>query len=84
MPEKCRVCGKPLEQPARGRKREYCSVTCRRAQEVAIDRLRGRLMDVPSKIERYTMHPSPWGNHQLPSLIPKRDRIAAELAALER
>lgn len=82
MTEKCRTCGKPLEQPARGRKKVYCSIPCRRAQEVAIDRLRGRLADVQGKIERYTAHPSAWGNHQLPILLPKRERILAELSLL--
>lgn len=82
MTENCRVCGKPLEQPARGRRRDYCGIPCRRAQEVAIDRLRGRLADVEAKISRHTAHPSPWGNHQLPILIPKRERILAELSLL--
>lgn len=57
MTEKCRTCGKPLEQPVRGRRKVYCSIPCRRAQEVAIDRLRGRLADVQDKIDRYTSHP---------------------------
>ena len=82
MPEICRVCGKPIEQPARGRRKVYCSIRCRRAQEVAIDRLRGKLADVQGKIDRYTAHPSAWGSHQLPILIPKRERILVELARL--
>lgn len=83
MTEKCRTCGKPIEQPARGRRRDYCGIPCRRAQEAAIARLRGKLKDVEGKISRHTSHPSPWGNHQLPILLPKRDRLARELAALQ-
>lgn len=82
MTENCRVCGKPIEQPARGRRKVYCGIPCRRAQEVAIDRLRGRLADVQGKIERYTAHPSAWGDHQLPILTPKRECILEELAKL--
>lgn len=82
MPENCRVCGKPLEQPVRGRRRDYCGIPCRRAQEAAIARLRGRLADVEAKIDRYTAHPSAWGDHQLPILLPKRERILAELSLL--
>lgn len=82
MPENCRVCAKPLEQPVRGRRKVYCSIPCRRAQEVAIDRLRGRLADVQGKIDHYTSHPSAWADHQLPILLPKRDRLARELARL--
>lgn len=82
MTENCRVCGKPIEQPARGRRKVYCGIPCRRTQEAAIDRLRGRLADVQGKIERYTAHPSAWGNHQLPILTPKRERILEELAKL--
>ncbi len=80
--EKCRVCGDPLDQPLAGRRREYCSVRCRRKQEVAIARLRAALMDVEAKIQRHTARPSAWGNHQLPILMPKRERILAELAEL--
>jgi hypothetical protein len=82
MPEFCRVCAKPIEQPARGRRKVYCSITCRRTQEAAIARLRAALTDVEAKIQRHTARPSPWGNHQLPILLPKRERILAELAEL--
>ena len=82
MPEICRVCAKPIEQPARGRRKVYCSVACRRTHAAAIDRLRGALTDVEAKIQRHTAHPSAWGNHQLPILLPKRERILAELAEL--
>lgn len=82
MPENCSVCAKPIEQPARGRRKVYCSIRCRRAQEGAIDRLRGKLADVQDRIERYTAHPSAWGNHQLPILTPKRECILEELAKL--
>lgn len=82
MTEKCRTCGKPLEQPVRGRRRDYCGIPCRRAQEVAIDRLRAALTDVEAKIDRYTSHPSSWADHQLPILLPKRERILAELSLL--
>jgi hypothetical protein len=37
---------------------------------------------VRGKIDRYTAHPSPWGDHVLPILLPKRDRLAAELTEL--
>lgn len=83
-PEYCKVCAAPLTQPVGGRRREYCSVRCRRAQEVAIARLRASLADTEAKISRHTAHPSAWGNHVLPALVPKRERILAELAELER
>ena len=82
MPENCRVCAKPLEQPVRGRRRDYCGIPCRRAQEAAIARLRAALTDVEAKIDRYTSRPSAWGDHQLPILLPKRERILAELSLL--
>jgi len=82
MTEKCRTCGKPIEQPARGRRRDYCGIPCRRAQEAAIARLRAALTDVEAKISRHTAHPSAWADHQLPILLPKRDRLAAELTEL--
>lgn len=81
-PEKCKVCAAPLIQPVGGRRREYCSVRCRRKQEVAIARLRAALTDVEAKISRHTAHPSAWGDHQLPILLPKRERILAELSLL--
>lgn len=83
-PEKCKVCAAPLIQPVGGRRREYCSVRCRRKQEVAIARLRAALTDVEAKISRHSAHPSAWGEHQLPILLPKRDRLARELAELQR
>lgn len=82
MTENCRVCGKPIEQPARGRRKVYCGIRCRRAQEVAIARLRAALTDAEAKIQRHTARPSAWGNHQLPILTPKRERILEELAKL--
>lgn len=82
MPEQCRTCGKPLEQPQAGRKRLYCGIPCRRKQEAALDRLRAALARVEAAIERHTTQPSAWGAHQLPLLFPKRDRLAAELGRL--
>jgi hypothetical protein len=35
----CRICSKPLEQPARGRRRTYCGIPCRRKAENAARRL---------------------------------------------
>ena len=81
-PENCKTCGAPLEQPETGRRREYCSVRCRRKQEAAIARLRAALTDVVAKIQRHTAHPSAWGARTLPLLEPKRDRLARELARL--
>jgi len=37
---------------------------------------------VQGKIDRYTAHPSAWADHQLPILLPKRERILAELSLL--
>lgn len=84
MPENCRVCGKPLEQPARGRRKVYCSIACRRTQEAALDRVRSALAHVEGMIARYKAHPSAWGARTLPLLEPKRDRLARELADLQR
>jgi uncharacterized Zn finger protein (UPF0148 family) len=83
-PENCKTCGAPLEQPARGRRKVYCSIACRRTQEAALDRIRSALADVEAKIQRHTAHPSAWGARTLPLLEPKRDRLARELAELQR
>lgn len=81
-PEFCKTCGAPLEQPETGRKRLYCGVTCRRKQEAALDRIRSALAHVEATIARHQAHPSAWGAHRLPHLLPKRDRLARELARL--
>lgn len=83
-PENCRVCGAPLEQPETGRKRLYCGIPCRRKQEAALDRIRAALAHVEAAIARHTAHPSAWGARTLPLLEPKRDRLARELAELQR
>jgi len=83
-PEKCRVCGAPLEQAETGRKRLYCGVPCRRRQEAALDRIRAALERVEAQIARHRAHPSAWGARTLPLLEPKRDRLARELAELQR
>lgn len=82
--ENCRVCGAPLEQPETGRKRRYCGIPCRRKQEAALDRIRAALAHVEATIARHQAHPSAWGSHRLPHLLPKRDRLARELAELQR
>ena len=81
-PEFCKTCGAPLEQPETGRKRRYCGVACRRRQEAALDRIRSALAHVEATIARHQAHPSAWGAHRLPHLLPKRDRLARELARL--
>lgn len=83
-PEYCKVCGTPLVQPVGGARRHYCGVPCRRKQEARLARLRASLADTEAKISRHTAHPSAWGDHVLPTLLPKRERILAELAELER
>lgn len=84
LPDTCRTCGKPLKQSGKGRKRRYCGIPCRRAQETAVDRLRAALAGVEAEIERHNAHPSAWGAHRLPHLLPKRDRLARELGELQR
>ncbi len=83
-PEFCKTCGAPLEQPETGRKRLYCGIPCRRKQEAALDRIRRALAHVEGMIARYQAHPSAWGARTLPLLEPKRDRLARELAELQR
>ena len=83
-PEFCKTCGAPLEQPETGRKRRYCGVACRRKQEAALDRIRAALERVEAQIARHRAHPSAWGARTLPLLEPKRDRLARELAELQR
>jgi len=83
-PEFCKTCGAPLEQPETGRKRVYCGVACRRKQEAALDRIRRALAHVEGMIARYKAHQSAWGARTLPLLEPKRDRLARELAELQR
>lgn len=34
MVDKCRACGESLPTPTRGRRREYCTLACRRALEL--------------------------------------------------
>ena len=83
-PEFCKTCGAPLEQPETGRKRRYCGVACRRKQEAALDRIRSAIAHVEAAIARHQAHPSAWGARTLPLLEPKRDRLARELAELQR
>lgn len=83
-PEFCKTCGAPLEQPETGRKRLYCGIPCRRKQEAALDRIRRALAHVEGMIARYQAHPSAWGARTLPLLEPKRDRLARDLAELQR
>jgi hypothetical protein len=47
-PSVCRQCGAPLKAPTRGRRTQYCSLSCRRAVEI-----RRRVWDVAlARLER--------------------------------
>ena len=53
MREQCLVCGDPLINTTRGRKRVYCSMTCRRKRERVLARLRRNLGRLEARKERY-------------------------------
>lgn len=84
MRSNCRICGKPLEQPARGRKRVYCGSLCRRKRERLLARLRRVLRRMEQRAERYARPGNAWGVYQLPFLAPKleaaRQALAVEVA----
>lgn len=46
---RCRECGRLVEQPAVGRPRSYCSVTCRRAAEYELRRVQSLLSRAQSR-----------------------------------
>ena len=80
MRDNCRVCGKPLEQPARGRKRVYCGSLCRRKRERLVARLRRVLRRLEQRAERYARPGNAWGAYQLPLLVPRLEAARLELA----
>ena len=80
MRDNCRICGKPLEQPARGRKRVYCGSLCRRKRERLLARLRRVLKRLEQRAERYAIPGNAWGVHQLPFLVPKLKAAQRALA----
>ncbi len=81
MRNNCRICAKPLEQPARGRKRVYCGWLCRRKRERLLARLRRVLKRMEHRAERYARPGNSWGAYQLPFLVPKLEAARLALAA---
>ena len=80
MRDNCRICEKPLEQPARGRKRVYCGSLCRRKRERLLARLRRVLRRMEHRAERYAIPGNAWGAYQLPLLAPKLEAARLALA----
>lgn len=81
MRSNCRICGTPLEQPARGRKRVYCGSLCRRKRERLIARLRRVLRRMEQRAEHYAIPGNSWGAYQLPFLVPKLEAARLALVA---
>ncbi len=81
MRDNCQICGKRLEQPARGRKRVYCGSLCRRKRERLLARLRGVLRRLEQRAEGYSRPGNAWGAYQLPLLVPKIEAARLALAA---
>jgi hypothetical protein len=80
MRSNCRICGTPLEQPARGRKRVYCGSLCRRKRERLLARLRRVLRRMEQRAEHYAIPGNSWGAYQLPFLVPKLEAARRALA----
>jgi hypothetical protein len=80
MRNNCRICEKPLEQPARGRKRDYCGLLCRRKRERLLARLRRVLMRMERRAERYSTPGNSWGAYQMPFLVPKLESARLAVA----
>lgn len=81
MRDNCRICGTPLKQPARGRKRVYCGSLCRRKRERLLARLRRVLRRMEQRAEHYVIPGNSWGAYQLPFLVPKLEAARLALAA---
>ena len=81
MREQCLVCGDPLINATRGRKRVYCSVTCRRKRERVLARLRRNLGRLEARKERYTAPGNRYGQSQLCYLEPQIKQASEELGA---
>lgn len=80
MREHCRVCDHPLINVARGRRRIYCSVPCRRKRERLLARLRRALARLEAQKERYSEPGHSYGKIQLPYLLPRIEQAQGELA----
>ena len=52
----CKNCNQPIKQPAKGRRRRYCSTACRRAIEFAIRRLDRHLHRLEENEEQIRRH----------------------------
>ena len=81
MREQCLICGDPLINAARGRKRVYCSVTCRRRRERVLARLRRTLARLEARKERYATPGNSYGQSQLCYLEPQIKQASEELGA---
>ena len=84
MREQCLVCGDRLKNAARGRKRVYCSVPCRRKRERLLARLRRTLRRLEARRERYDMPGNGYGLSQLPYLLQRIGQASGELDRAQR
>ncbi len=80
MRNACLVCGKPLDNRTRGRKRVYCGSLCRRKRERLLARLRRVLMRMERRAERYSTPGNSWGAYQMPFLVPKLESARLAVA----
>lgn len=81
MRENCLVCGARLTNAARGRRRTYCGLLCRRKRERLLARLRRTLARLEAKRERYSRPGNAYGMSQVPYLVPRLEQARGELRA---
>ncbi len=83
MREQCLVCGDPLINAARGRKRVYCNLTCRRKCERLLARLRRNLTRLEARKERCSEPGNTFSKSQIPYLLPRIEQAQGELDRLK-
>ena len=81
MREQCLVCGNRLKNAARGRRRVYCSLSCRRKRERLLARLRRTQRRLEARRERYDIPGNGYGLSQFPYLLPRIEQARGELGA---
>lgn len=71
----CLICGADVQQPARGRRRRYCSPACRKSAELELRRLETRLQ----QLERWAGQLRMWGGDLEAKQLGPTERELARL-----
>lgn len=78
----CIKCGAPIQQPATGRPRAYCSTGCRRAAEKEIGRLNDRLTKLEDRATNCRLGYGLAPDSDLRAIEPEIARTEARLREL--